>query len=228
MSSPRGEPYKGVMSSGFFVTGTDTDAGKTHVACLLVRALRRLGRDAVGIKPFCCGARADAEALYEANQGVLDMGLVNPVWLRVPAAPYTACLIENRMLDVDTARGALRTVCQRHDMVVVEGVGGWRVPLTQELCMSQFASELELPVVLVAANRLGALNHTRLTLDAIRACGLRVAGILWNEPTPGNDDPARLTNRSVFAELEPDLFHAEVAHGATELDAALIEELLKS
>lgn len=223
---PRGWAYQRTMSAGFFVTGTDTDAGKTFVTCLLVRALRKRGIDAVGMKPFCCGGREDAEALYAANEGAVEMGLVNPVWLRVPAAPYTASLIENRLLDVETARETFFKLRARHERVVVEGVGGWRVPLTRELCMSRFAADLGLPVVLVAANRLGALNHTRLTLDAIRASGLPVAGILWNEVRAGEGDPARLTNRSVFGDLEPGEFLGEVAFGAPELESTVLQGLL--
>lgn len=214
------------MAAGLFISGTDTGVGKTHVSALLVRGLRAAGVDAVGVKPFACGDRADAEFLDAANGGVLEMGLVNPVWLRVPAAPYTASLVENRSLDVDLAMDAFRTVSQRHEFVVVEGVGGWRVPLTQQICASDFAVELGLPVVVVVANRLGALNHTRLTVDAVRARGLPLAAILWNEVKVAEGSPATLTNRSVFEHLLPDAFQGEVSFAAKSLSDDLLKHLL--
>lgn len=202
------------MEGGIFVTGTDTGVGKTFVASLLIRALRAEGVDAVGVKPFACGDRSDADALFAANEGVLEIGVVNPVWLRVPAAPYAASLVENRMLDVEMARDACERVRREHRFVVVEGVGGWRVPLRQDLCMSGFARELGFPVLVVAANRLGALNHTQLTVDAIRASGLAVAGILWNHVSPGEGDPATLTNQEVMEVLLPGVFQAAIDYGA--------------
>ena len=215
------------MIGGFFVTGTDTDVGKTWVSCQLVRAFRAKGVDAVGMKPFSCGDRADAEALDLANGGTVEMGLVNPVWLRVPASPYAASLIENRTLDVATAQDAYAVLSKNHRVVVVEGVGGWRVPLTDQMCMSDFAVEMDLPVLVVAANRIGALNHTRLTVEAIQQRGLRVAGILWNEVSAGESDPARMTNRAVFEQLMPGIFQADIAHGSESLDETLLAHLLE-
>ncbi|MEY2597893.1 MAG: dethiobiotin synthase, partial [Verrucomicrobiota bacterium] len=202
------------MKHGVFVSGTDTGVGKTQVACLLVRALRQSGVDAVGMKPFCCGDRLDAERLDAANEGSVPMGLVNPVWLRVPASPYTASLVENRGVDVSLAREAYETLRAAHEVVVVEGVGGWAVPLTQSVWMNDLVVEWGLPVGVVAANRLGALNHTRLTVDAVRAAGVPLRGILWNEVHPVQGDPAQLTNRAVWEQLMPGLECWGLEHGA--------------
>jgi dethiobiotin synthetase len=215
------------MGNGIFVTGTDTGVGKTHVTCLLVRAFRAMGIDAVGMKPFACGDRSDGEALYAANDGVVEMGLVNPVWLRVSASPYAASLVENRTLDIATAAEACRFLRAKHSLVVVEGVGGWRVPLTDRICMSQFAGELAMPVVVVVANRIGALNHTRLTVDAIRSGGLSLAAILWNDVSGGAADAASITNRSVFEQLMPDEFQAEVAFGSEVLPGGIVAKVLQ-
>ncbi len=213
------------MHKGLFITGTDTGVGKTHFSALLLRALRATGVDAVGMKPFCCGDRTDAELLHAASGEAADMALVNPVWLRVPAAPYTASLVENRILDVATAQDALVTLRNRHSFVVVEGVGGWRVPLTDQVCMSDFAVELGFPVVVVAANRLGALNHVQLTVDAIIARGLRCAGVVLNEPIPAEPDPASVTNRGVLEQLLRVPVLGELAWGEAHLSVALLASL---
>jgi dethiobiotin synthetase len=213
------------MSQGIFITATDTGAGKTYFTSLLLRELRAAGVDAVGFKPFCCGDREDAERLYEACDGVVDLGLINPVWLRVPAAPYTAALVENRTLDVATALDAFQTLSSRHAFVVVEGVGGWRVPLSDQMCLSDFAAQLALPVLVVAANRLGALNHTQLTVDSIAARGLVCAGVVLNEPDSAEPDPARITNLGVLEQLLAVPVWCEVAHGAGALPAAVLKNL---
>jgi dethiobiotin synthetase len=213
------------MPPGLFITGTDTAAGKTHFSTMLVRSLRNAGIDAVGFKPFCCGDREDAERLHAASDKTEDLGLINPVWLRVPAAPYTAALVENRMLDTATAFEAYRTLCSRHTFLVVEGAGGWRVPLTDRMCLSDFAAELALPVVVVVANRLGALNHTQLTVDAIAARGLQCHGVVLNEPVAADPDPARLTNRGILETLLSVPVLGEVAHGADLLPPEIWDRL---
>jgi dethiobiotin synthetase len=213
------------MTKGIFITATDTGAGKTYVTSLLLRSLRSAGVDAVGFKPFCCGDRDDADRLQEACDRVADLGLINPVWLRVPAAPYTAAMVENRTLDVATALDAFHALSSRHSFVVVEGVGGWRVPLTENMCLSDFAMQLALPVAVVAANRLGAINHTQLTVDAIAARGAVCAGVLLNEPDSTAPDPARITNPGVLEQLLSVPLWGELAHGAVALPAAVFRSL---
>lgn len=207
------------MARGLFVTATDTGAGKTRFCSLLVRALRSRGLDAVGFKPFCCGDREDALRLQEASDGSVDLALVNPVWLRVPAAPMAAAMVENRLPDIATALEAFRSLSQDRGFVVVEGVGGWRVPIARDYCLSDFARELGLPVLVVAANRLGALNHTQLTVDAVRACGAQCAGVVLNHPCPQEPDPAQVTNAGLLELLLPVpvlgvLEHENEPHGA--------------
>ena len=213
------------MARGIFITATDTGAGKTYFTSLLLRELRAAGVDAVGFKPFCCGDRDDADRLYEACDGAVELGLINPVWLRVPAAPYTAAFVENRTLDVATALDAFQTLSSRHAFVVVEGVGGWRVPLTDQMCLSDFAAQLALPVAVVAANRLGALNHTQLTVDAVAARGSVCAGVVLNEPGSEEPDPARITNLGVLEQLLAVPVWGELAHGAGGLPAAVLKSL---
>lgn len=214
------------MARGIFVTATDTGAGKTHFCSLLLKKLRQAGVDAVGIKPFCCGDREDAERLQEACAGVVELGLVNPVWLRVPAAPYAAALVENRSLDVASALAAFETLSARHRFVVVEGVGGWRVPLTENLCLSGFAKQLGLPVLVVTANRLGAINHTQLTVDAIKASGPDCLGVVLNQPSLLEPCPAQITNPGILEHLLNVPLLGEIGHGEGALPENVFHNLL--
>lgn len=202
-----------------FLTGTDTDVGKTYVAARLVRALRRAGHDTVGLKPICCGGREDAEALHAASDGAVTLNDVNPVWLRAPAAPYAAAMIEGRAIDLDLIRETFARLRAAHASLIVEGVGGWRVPITRDLAVSDLATEFSLPVAVVVANRLGALNHTRLTVESIRASGLVCAGVILSQTQPPTDEPnlAATTNRAVLEDLldVPILF--EVTYGQSDL-----------
>ena len=192
---------------GLFITGTDTGVGKTYVTTRFVRGLRTRGIDAVGFKPICCGGREDAEALHKAAGGALPLNEVNPVWLRAPVAPYAASLIENRAVDLDLIRETYLRLRERHAVVLVEGVGGWLVPIRRDFTTADLAAEWSLPVVVVVGNRLGSLNHTALTVQAIRGAGLACAGLIFNaglslavEPSPDDQTLARATNRGVLEE----------------------------
>jgi len=195
-----------------FLTGTDTNVGKTYVAGLIVRALRTAGEDCVGLKPICCGEREDAELLHAAADGAISLNEINPVWLRTPAAPYTASLIENRPLDLDLIRESFARACRAHKSLIVEGAGGWLVPITRDYSMADLAAEFRLPVAVVVANRLGAINHALLTVASIRAHGLECAGLIVNHPS-AEEDIATTTNRGVLEEVAkvPILF--EIAYG---------------
>ncbi len=210
-----------------FITGTDTAVGKTRVAALLVRALRTAGMDAVGFKPICCGGREDAEALVDASAGAVTLNDVNPVWLRPPVAPFTAAMIEGRMVDVALVRKTFARLCAAHAVVIVEGCGGWLVPVAKDFSMGDLAAEFALPVLVVAANRLGVINHTLLTVAAIRARGMACAGVILNQvQAPAMDDAAALTNGAVLEELLDVPFFGELAFGGDALPAKLLGALL--
>ncbi|EDY19348.1 dethiobiotin synthase [Chthoniobacter flavus Ellin428] len=195
-----------------FLTGTDTNVGKSYIASLLVRALRSEGHDCVGLKPICCGDRDDATLLHAAAEGAIELNDVNPVWLRTPAAPYTASLIENRAIDLALIRESFQRARAAHESVIVEGAGGWLVPIERDYYIADLAVECGLPVAIVVANRLGALNHALLTVAAVRARGLECAGLILNHPSP-DEDIATTTNRGVLEEFAgvPILF--DVAYG---------------
>ncbi|MBK8091662.1 MAG: dethiobiotin synthase [Verrucomicrobiaceae bacterium] len=204
----------------FFITGTDTDAGKTYVTCLLLEALKREGRTALGYKPFVCGSREDVIHLMNASHtaDTLTLDDINPVWLKVPAAPYAAALMENRRLDVNAALAQFHTLAAKHDHVLVEGAGGWEVPLNEFSTMADFAQRLALPIIVVVNNKLGCLNHTLLTMRNIQARGLTCAGLILNH-VQDERDPASISNRLVLEKFLPDVpILAEIMHGETELE----------
>ena len=196
-----------------FLTGTDTGVGKTRVTTLLIRALRAKGIDAIGMKPLCCGGREDPEAILAACDAAIPLDDINPVWLRVPAAPYTAALIENRPIDLALIRATFARLAAAHASIIVEGAGGWRVPIARDFFISDLAAEFALPVAVVVANKLGAINHALLTVESIRARGLECAGVIFNHTTSAADDIAAITNRGMLEEILGVPILYEIAHG---------------
>lgn len=170
------------MSAGCFVTGTDTGVGKTLVACALLRALRASGVDAGGFKPVETGVGEagplDAIALREAAGGGDALEQVCPQRFALPAAPTVAAEAEGRKVDLAAIDAAFEALSARHEFLVVEGAGGLLVPAAEGLSMADLAGRWHLPLVVVTRAALGTINHTRLTLEAAAARGLRVEGLV--------------------------------------------------
>ncbi len=152
------------------------------------------------MKPICCGDRDDAEQLLAASSDGLTIDEVNPIWLKTPAAPYTASLGEGIELDLAPLLSGLARLRQKFDLVIVEGVGGWMVPIRQNYFVSDLAREMNLPVMIVALNRLGCLNHTMLTVRSVEAAGLKCAGVVLNNP-PAEADVATSTNADILRRI---------------------------
>jgi len=152
------------------------------------------------MKPICCGDRRDAELLLAAGSEGLTIDEVNPVWLKTPVAPFAAARIEQIKIDIAHIVAALRALQDRVEHVVVEGAGGWLVPIRADYFVSDLAAEMKLPVLVVAQNRLGCLNHTALTVRSIVKRGLPCAGIVLNE-LPGATDVATATNADILQEI---------------------------
>jgi dethiobiotin synthetase len=184
----------------YLVTGTDTSVGKTFVASGLIRYARSKGIDFVGMKPICTGDNSDVRRLVEAGDSCEPEHLVNPVWYRTPVAPYTASIIEDRQIDLSTIREAFEKLAGRHASVLVEGAGGIAVPITVNYDFRDLARDLRLNVIIVSANRLGVLNHTRLTVEAVRAAGLTCSLIALNS-VQADADLSQTTNLSVLEHL---------------------------
>jgi dethiobiotin synthetase len=184
----------------YFVTGTDTGVGKTFVTSGLIRFSRSKGIDAVGMKPICTGDNHDVRQLLEACGSCEPEYLINPVWYRTPVAPYTASMIENRLIDLEAIQKAFEQLAKQHFSVLVEGAGGIAVPIFAQYDFRDLARDLRLNVIVVAANRLGVLNHTRLTVEAVRTAGLKCTLIALNS-LHADSDISQPTNLSVLETL---------------------------
>jgi dethiobiotin synthetase len=183
-----------------FITGTDTGVGKTHTVVQLLRLLRTAGTNCAGMKPICCGDRRDAELLLKASSDGLTIDDVNPVWLKTPAAPIVGSLTEEVNIDIAQILAAFRTLQDRVAHVIVEGVGGWLVPIRSDYFMSDLVVEMGLPVLVVAQNRLGCLNHTALTVRSVFQHELRCVGVALNG-VPDTGDIAAGTNADVLKKI---------------------------
>jgi dethiobiotin synthetase len=184
----------------FFVTGTDTGVGKTHTITQLLRLWSGSGSRCAGMKPICCGDRRDAELILAAGMDGLTIDEVNPLWLKTPAAPFAAALVEDVKIDTEVLLAAFDALQKRADYVFVEGVGGWLVPIRFDYFVSDLAAEMKLPVLVVAQNRLGCLNHTALTVRNIVSYGLRCIGVVLNSAF-GATDVAVVTNAEILEKI---------------------------
>ena len=136
--------------------------------------------------------------MLDASDGPLTIDDVNPVWFQTPAAPFAAALVEQRDVDVQQICERLEALRARFDFVVVEGVGGWLVPIQRDYFISDLAVAMGLPVLVVALNRLGCLNHTLLTVQSIAASRLRCVSIALNDGPAAEPDIAVTTNSDVL------------------------------
>ncbi|GGC86326.1 dethiobiotin synthase [Undibacterium terreum] len=171
-----------------FVTGTDTEIGKTLVSSALLHALAQRGLGSAGMKPVAAGAslldgewhNEDVDMLQAASSVKLPVSLVCPYLMQAPAAPHIVALHENVDISAAHILDCYAQLTQQAQAVVVEGVGGFCVPLNDELDTADLAQQLALPVVLVVGMRLGCLSHALLTVEAIAARGLKLAGWVAN------------------------------------------------
>ena len=173
----------------WFVTGTDTEVGKTFVSCALLHALRAQGLRAVGMKPVAAGTDADGrnddvEALIATSGVEVPRELVNPYLFAPPIAPHIAAAESGRRIELATIADAYVRLSALADALIVEGVGGFCMPLGPTIDSADLAQRLALPVILVVGMRLGCINHALLTCQAIAARGLPLAGWIANRIDP--------------------------------------------
>jgi dethiobiotin synthetase len=179
--------------AAFFLTGTDTSIGKTTVACALLQVANQQGLSSLGIKPIASGCEqtdeglrnSDALLLQQYSSLKLPYQEVNPITLLEPLSPHLAAKKAGRRLTMNQLVGYTRaTLTHRPQFCVVEGAGGWRVPINDREMLSALPKELNLPVILVVGMRLGCLNHAVLTAEAIIKDGLRLVGWVANTIDP--------------------------------------------
>jgi len=177
----------------FFIAGTDTDAGKTLVASGILEKARQMGLKTAAVKPVASGSEltpeglrnSDALSLIDAMTAELPYDQVNPLAFEPAIAPHIAAMQANKSLQVSRLAGFCNGVMmQPVDLVVVEGAGGWRVPLNPRETLADLAKEMNLPVILVVGMKLGCINHALLTIEAVERDGLQVAGWVANLVDP--------------------------------------------
>ncbi len=178
-----------MSARGLFVTGTDTGVGKTRVAVALVHALRTHGLRVAAMKPVSAGSvpgelNEDVVALLQAANVDADVRDVNPYAFAEPVAPHIAAALASVRIELDVIAAAYARLAAEADVVVVEGAGGWRVPLNEHEDMADLARRLGLPVVLVVGLKLGCLNHALLTSESITRMRLPWAGWIGNHLEP--------------------------------------------
>lgn len=169
------------MSRAYFLTGTDTEVGKTLIAAALLHAAAAQGLRAIGMKPVAAGDAGDVDALIAAGNVAAPRDSINPYLLREPLSPHIAAQRDGIIIDLDRIARCFGELQERADFLIVEGAGGFRVPLDDTHDGADLAVRLGLPVILVVGLRLGCLNHTLLTEEAIRARGLPLAGWVANQ-----------------------------------------------
>lgn len=174
----------------FFVTGTDTDAGKTYVSCQLLKALHHAGHSVIGLKPISAGAdadglNADAKALQQCSSCAIDYQQVNPILLQQPAAPHLAAKAEGMVLTQNALDQALALTAEMAvEYRLIEGAGGWLLPLDATYYYSDWVLAQQLPVILVVGVKLGCLNHAMLTARELQRSGATVLGWVANCVSP--------------------------------------------
>ncbi|MDC8444421.1 MAG: dethiobiotin synthase [Nitrosomonas sp.] len=177
------------MSAGLFVAGTDTGVGKTYISCLLLHALAARNKAVVGMKPIAAGCEngrwQDAELLRFASNVDVPLNDLNPYALQAPIAPHIAALQENVAIEIAYIGQCYDRLTRNAEVVVVEGVGGFLVPINAHETTADLAKALDLPVILVVGMRLGCISHTLLTVQAIKHAGLCLAGWVANCVDPG-------------------------------------------
>lgn len=220
----------------YFVTGTDTGVGKTLVCCALLHIFAAQGQRVVGMKPVAAGCdederNEDVKKLRAASNILATYGQINPYSFTHPVAPHIAAQNAGVRIDFSRIQASYNELASQADVVIVEGIGGFKVPLNERQDSAELAQQLGLPVILVVGMRLGCINHALLTAGAVESCGLKLAGWVANVLDANmlalRDNIAALEQRLaapllgvVEYQAQPD---ARVA--AAQLDMALLQEV---
>jgi dethiobiotin synthetase len=196
------------MKAGIFITGTDTDVGKTVISAGLALVLRGRGMKVGVMKPVATGCYGgeerlvspDAVFLLEAAENEYP-ALTSPSRFRNPLSPNVAAMLEKKEVDIPDILKSYRELQKHYDFIIVEGVGGLMVPLKKDYYVANLIRDMGLPIVIVSYAGLGAINHTLLTVDAATIRGLEVRGIIFNRVSVSNYSMAELTNPKVIHDL---------------------------
>ncbi len=197
------------MNKGFFVTGTDTGVGKTVIAAAIIKVIRALGMSVCGMKPVETGCTRIGNTLYPSDGMFLKKAAameetinhITPYCFETPVAPSLASEIEGNPVNVDSIVEEFQSLQERHDVVVVEGVGGILVPIKRDYFVLDLIRDLKLPLIIVSRPFLGTLNHTLLTVNYALKEGIKVSGIVINFTRPPDVTVAENTNPMMLQQL---------------------------
>ena len=195
--------------AGLFITGTDTGVGKTVITAAILAWLRQQGTSAGVMKPIEtgvdaeCSSAANSDALFLMECGNIEDALseVCPIRLKAAASPFQAARIENRSLEPEIILSAYRKLADHYDWMLVEGIGGVRVPITTDYGVLDLMGDLDLPAIVVSRYRIGTLNHTLMTIETLKQRNISIKGIIFNHTEPGNLDFLEQEQPALIEEL---------------------------
>ncbi len=225
---------------GLFITGTDTGTGKTLMAGAIAKILTEQDLKVGVFKPIATGCHRawnglvsyDTEFLANCANSELPLSTITPISYFTKAGPIVSAAREGKPIDFDKIATAYKNICQICDIVIVEGIGGVRVPLTTEFDLLDLAVEFALPVVIVARPNPGTINHTLMTIDCVRAAQLKIAGVVINgyraseETIAGNTAPAIITKFGGVNILSEVPFDETVNIEESDLGEVIVDSLL--
>ncbi len=184
-----------------FITATDTGIGKTYITCGIAKTLRKQGINVGVMKPVCTGPRDDVKQLIRAS-GVGDpVDEVNPIWLSRPLAPYIASRLGKAKISIERIEESYDKLRRRHEVLLVEGIGGLMVPIKKDLNVSDLIKLFNLQAIIVARPTLGTLNHTMLTINEARRRGIKIKGVVINYCQNFPRSAAEQTNPKTIEDL---------------------------
>ncbi len=189
------------MSSGIFITATDTGVGKTYVVCQLALTLRKAGINVGVMKPVATGSRSDARLLSNAQGGTDPIELINPIYLKKPLAPYAASQLLRKEIYLDKIWKAHKILKKQHDFLIIEGIGGLMVPIKKDFFVRELCLKFGYPLLIVTRPGLGTINHTLLTFSEAKRSGLKTLGIVFNYYKPFRKGLAEKTNPEVIKDI---------------------------
>jgi len=189
------------MTHGLFITGTDTEIGKTAFTAGLATVLKQNGHHVGVMKPVAAGSRADAEILKQSANVSDTLDEINPVFLSEPLSPNVAAQRAAQTLHIDHITKAYKTLAQRHDLMLIEGVGGLLVPILDHFSVADLIALLNVPIIIVSRAALGTINHTLLTIEAAQRRNLNILGIVYNAISDTTHDIAAQTSPEIITRL---------------------------
>lgn len=169
-----------LSSNGIFITATDTNVGKTFIATGLIQCIKEVGIDVGVMKPVATGALDDTDLLIKSAGVDDEIEEVTPIFLPLEASPLVAKRILKREIDVSKIRASFDRLARKHEYMIVEGIGGVLVPITESYMVIEMIKDLGLPVVIVCRGALGTINHTLLTINALRSSSIGIVGVIAN------------------------------------------------